>query len=377
VSSSVDIPQENKDRYATPRIVLLGDTGVGKSSVALTLLGKPEEEEEGKLDEDDPKCFMVKRETHIHSNTKDACWKQGPLFGNNIEPDMTVIDTPGWGGDEDNQFDITEKIVDFLSLKIQYVNTFAILLPGSSNRKLTTLVNTLRLIKKIFEGKTGKKFVTNIVLVATHWGHFGNKTINEEKKKKFLDDQKALLKDESWEGWQNLKAVYYAPLKDLGDKDEKEEVRKELRELVNISEKNEAFHCKDIVKAEDEISKMRDTLKAQEEKISQLEQEIIELEGHERRIEELENCSTELSSCQMKIKERLERSTMSMVGVGLGSTVLGVILGFFIFRSFRQRAAYDLDEEEEAEEIIINLGEEEEKEDKYEANNSDVQKIKL
>lgn len=372
--SSVDIPDENRKKYATPRIVLLGDTGVGKSSVALTLLGKPEVSN----DTDELKCFAVRKKTQIHSNTKEACQKQGPLFGTDFETNITVVDTPGWGGHDDNQFSITEDIVDFLSEKIQYVNTFAILLEGSSNRKLKTLVNTLRLIKKIFEGKKGKKFVTNIVLVATHWGHFGIKAINEEKKKSFLNVHKELFKNESWDGFENLKAVYYKPLINLGNKtDQKEEVKKELRELVRLSQKNVPFHCKDIVKAQDEISEMKNDIKKQEKIIDQQEREIADLKGHEKCKEELNNCSTQLTNCELKIEERLEKSTMSMVGVGLGSTVLGVILGFLIFRSFRQNAADNLDEEEDAEdgEIIINLEEEEEKEGNHEANNSDVEKI--
>jgi len=342
--------------------------------VALTLLGKPEVSD----DNDELKCFAVREESQIHSNTKEACEKQGPLFGTDFETNITVVDTPGWGGHDDNQFSITENIVDFLSEEIQYVNTFAILLRGSSNSKLTTLVNTLRLIKKIFEGKKGKKFVTNIVLVATHWGHFGNKAINEEKKKSFLNRHKEIFKNEKWDGFENLRAVYYKPLINLNDtEDQKEEVKKELRELVRLSQKNVPFHCKDIAKAQDEISQMQNDIKTKEKIIEQKEQEIAELKGHEKCKKELNNCSTKLTNCELKIKERLEASTMSMVGVGLGSTVLGVILGLFIFRSFRQNAADNLDEEEDAEdgEIIINLEEEEEKEGKYEANNSDVEKI--
>ena len=59
----------------------------------------------------------------------------------------------------------------------------------------------------------------------------------------------------------------------------------------------------------------------------EMKEELEILKGHEKCKKDLNNCSTQLTNCELKIKERLEASTMSMVGVGLGSTVLGVILG--------------------------------------------------
>ena len=332
--------------------------------MALSLLGK----EENYTFNDNEKCFKVGTPTELSSVTKEACHKQGHLFGVDTETKITVIDTPGWGVQDEYQFDITEKIVDLLSQEIQYVNTFAILLKGSDNRKTTQIVNTMRLIKTIL----GKDFVDNIVLVATHWSHFGQ-SINEEEKKNWLKKQKKRFKD--LPGWENLKAVYYKPLIQLDNDDEK--VREQLKELVEISMKNVgrngSFHCIDIKKAVDQISQMKKDLK-------ELQQSKAKWDHHEKCRVNLQNCSTTLNSCKLKMKDRLEASTMTMVGVGLGSSVLGVILGFYIFRSFKQRErdADDLDEEEEDQEeeeedekrIIINL------EEDNEENKSEV-KIKL
>ena len=356
-------------RYSTPRIVLLGLSGSGKSSVALSLLGK----EENYTFNDNEKCFKVGTPTELSSVTKEACHKQGHLFGVDTETKITVIDTPGWGIQDEYQFNITEKIVDLLSQEIQYVNTFAILLKGSDNRKTTQIVNTMRLIKTIL----GKDFVDNIVLVATHWSHFGE-SMNEEAKKNWLKKQKQRFKD--LPGWENLKAVYYKPLIQLDNDDEK--VREQLKELVEISMKNEerngSFHCIDIKKAVDHISQMEKDLK-------ELQQSKAKWDRHEKCRVNLQNCSTTLNSCKLKMEDRLEASTMTMVGVGLGSSVLGVILGFYIFRSFTQRAHVDFDVEEEEQEeeeqeeeenqeeqIIIDL-----EEDNNEENKSDGQKIKL
>ena len=377
--------------------MLLGDTGVGKSSVALTLLGKPENDTNVLPDK---KCFKVAPDEHIHLYTKDACVKVGLLFGK--EQNITVVDTPGWGGDKDNQYLITEKIVDFLQEDIQYVNTFALLLPASNKKLKREFVNTLRLIKTIFEGRNGKHFVSHVVLVATHWSHFPQ-TVNEDEKKTFLETHKEMFRNESLFGWENLKAVYFQSLNKLDNHDE--EVRDELRKLVSLSQENDPFHCKDIVKVEDEISKMQKSLKehqknlteirvsfeAQRNKNSEMQDEITKLKKdnkkltdskikwdlHDKREGELENCNTTLTTYIDKLEGRVEASTMSMVGIGLGSTVLGVLLGFFIFRSCNQMAVNYEDEEKEAEgsEITINLEEEEETEINHEENNSDVEKI--
>jgi len=396
VSSGVTPPEENLAEFYKPRIVLLGESGVGKSSVALTLLGGYDGDDQNDYFRDHTNCFKVGKDSS-QSITKEACQEQGNLFGNTSEPNITVIDTPGWGVSGEVQFDITEKIVDYLSEEIKYVNTFAILLKGSDNKETKQLENTVRLIKSIL----GKDFVQNVVLIATHWGHFPEDG-NEEEKKNWLEAQKNRFEDQP--GWEKLRAVYYAPLEKLSTPNSDEKVREELRKLVNYSDANEYFYCRDIKKAEDDISTMEKNLKESQNNLTETQEK---LEKQEKELEEaknkismkdeiinnqqdiitdqeeckkneikLENCTTQLETCEQKIEERLKASTMTMVGVGLGSTVLGVILGFFIFRSFRQ-AADDLEEDEEVSEIIIDLEAEEEKEADPEERNSDVEKIIL
>ena len=327
--------------------MLLGDTGTGKTSVALTLLGKVENSTMNHFPNDARKCFKVKE--GANSSTKEACEKQGRLFG--TEQNLTVIDNPGWSGKFDDQLKITETIVDYLQDEIQYVNTFAILFNGYDERLTRQFANTLRLIKRILEGKGRQNSLENVVLVATHWGYFPQST-NEAEKEKFLKNQKEIFKIEGLSGWENLRAVYYEPLCKLDNHDHDEEVIEELRKLVRYSTENEPFHCRDLKTAEDDISKLEKDLKAEREKNSQLTIANSKLMGHELRREKLDNCTKHLNSTLQKLDDREEASLLTMVGVGLGSAVLGVIFGFFIFRSFRQNAVDVLSLEDEENEIF-------------------------
>merc|ERR1719420_287355 len=82
---------ENEDRYPSPRIVILGSVGVGKSSLANVLVGR-DKNYNGRAFNNG--CFIVS--TGLDSITKRTCADQGYWMGNTTGGQrFTVIDTPG------------------------------------------------------------------------------------------------------------------------------------------------------------------------------------------------------------------------------------------------------------------------------------------
>ena len=69
----------NEDEFPSPRIVILGSRGVGKSSLANVLIGRDKNYEDPK----GPECFTVRSGTD--PVTTSTCAKTGNYLGNNGE----------------------------------------------------------------------------------------------------------------------------------------------------------------------------------------------------------------------------------------------------------------------------------------------------
>jgi len=82
-------PAENESDFPSPRIVILGATGVGKSSLANVLLGR----DRNYQNPGNKGCFHVGSGTA--SITHATCAQAGQFLGRG--PPVTLIDTPGFG----------------------------------------------------------------------------------------------------------------------------------------------------------------------------------------------------------------------------------------------------------------------------------------
>ena len=78
-----------------PRFVMLGQQGVGKSSIANSLLGYDNLAEVGKKKKNRKELpFAVGH--GLKSKTKMTSFSTGHFLGNKLSPNITVVDTPGF-----------------------------------------------------------------------------------------------------------------------------------------------------------------------------------------------------------------------------------------------------------------------------------------
>ena len=146
-----------------PKVVILGATGAGKSSLANVLIGR-ERHFNGVGFPDG--CFQVR--ASLDSVTTNTCIDTGFWMGeNSTGQKVTVIDTPGFGDILIKEEKTIETMVKVLKEEVKYVNAFIIVFKQWDVRMTHSMRSMLSLMEKIF----GKKFWDHAILEASHWNH--------------------------------------------------------------------------------------------------------------------------------------------------------------------------------------------------------------
>ena len=114
----------NEDVYPSPRIIIIGETGVGKSSLANVLLGRdPQYDGEGFSNG----CFKVGWGSG-EVVTTGTCHDKGYWLGDPAMPNVTIIDTPGFGDELEKEEETIQGLVNVLKDEIKFIHTFLIAL---------------------------------------------------------------------------------------------------------------------------------------------------------------------------------------------------------------------------------------------------------
>ena len=84
---------------------------------------------------------------------------------------VTIIDTPGFGDDIENEQNTIEELVDVLKNQVKFVHVFVLAFNGESPRVTFALESMISLFEKMF----GNLFWKNTLFEVTRW-HFDQRS---------------------------------------------------------------------------------------------------------------------------------------------------------------------------------------------------------
>eukprot|EP00092_Neocalanus_flemingeri_P020273 GFUD01021956.1.p1 GENE.GFUD01021956.1~~GFUD01021956.1.p1 ORF type:complete len:392 (-),score=121.32 GFUD01021956.1:357-1532(-) len=339
------ITTSNESRYPSPRVVILGATGVGKSSLANVMVGRDKNYEGTNFRNG---CFKVS--TGLDSITKQTCADQGYWLGDASKQRFTIIDTPGFGDKLLEEEKTIENLVKTLRDQVKYVHVFIIAFKQTDNR----MTNSLRSMISLFEKMFGKKFWDNVILEATHWNHGDDaERIRSESHppltQKFWSKEFNRILQREFSLGRDLDSVFIDTYYHNKSPKELEVFSNHSRILWEYALSREPFECKDIEIALTEIRELQnhiDSLVKEEE----VKKTIIESLLQQR--EQLQRSLTQYQVPTPSPQSEFSYCTTNkcytpteFALLGLGVAVLGVLLGVLAISCLKQQCLPDEKEE--------------------------------
>jgi len=352
--------------YPSPRIVILGATGVGKSSLANILLGRDKNFNGTGFREG---CFKVSPK-FTSGVTKATCADTGHWLGDLTRPRVTVIDTPGFGSDLVQEQQTIESLVETLKDDIKYVHTFVIAFKQSDNRLTASLHSMISLFEKMF----GTKFWQNTILEATHW-HWDqrNEGYREEADPAltpaFWTDQfNSILRENFHLGELSLPSVFIDTFHNTSADREAAIFNNNVARLWEFASSKPPFQCKDINIALTEIQELQERVgnltlvnMERDKEIERLRVENVEVKQERQSLTNIlfNNSTTKAGTAKLSSRQEFCLSNKCYTNTefilyGLGTVLLGVIGGVAAISYARQKCL--MEEEAEVSQTKKSLG---------------------
>ena len=155
------------DTLPLPHIVIIGSTGVGKSSIANVLIGE------------DPTCedctFPVCDDIS-HSCTKNTNYAVKPWLGGDGQI-FTVVDTPGFGDSEQEDSVLIDEMMTVLKETVKSASVLFLILDGSVDRFSDNLQQMIREMRALF----GDNMWDNMLIGVSKWSYSASEVEQRNK----------------------------------------------------------------------------------------------------------------------------------------------------------------------------------------------------
>lgn len=251
----------NEDEYPSPRIMMLGETGVGKSSLANVLMGRDKNDDGSGYSRPGLGCFKSDQPWDGEIVTTKTCSDTGHYLGNHSNPRVTIIDTPGFGDANLAEAETIDDLVFFLRDHIKFIHAFVIVVNGDVTLRLNRQTRMmLNLLTKMF----GDDFWNNVILEVSHWSYNPREAAKREAtrppktevafKRELNDILRTKLKVPK-----ELKAIFIDSHYDsdtAGPGYEAGKFTKYTNELLDFAQKASPFACKDVKVLKLELQKV-------------------------------------------------------------------------------------------------------------------------
>ena len=120
--------------------MILGPAGAGKSSLANVLIGRDKNYKNDKTGVEDS-CFTVSDQSvsGFTGVTQVTCADTGYWIGDATGPNVTVVDTPGFGDTDNDDNELIDEMMSVLKDTIEGANALVLLVNGEDERSVDTL----------------------------------------------------------------------------------------------------------------------------------------------------------------------------------------------------------------------------------------------
>ena len=266
-----------------PRLVIIGQTGAGKSTLANVLIGEAVD------------CTNC---TFAVCNGHDSCTKQtkyavaqwlgvGQLF--------TVVDTPGFGDSDNDDNILIDEMMDVLKNTVEGTNGIILLINGEEERFDASLQQMMREMQALF----GEEFWSSTIIGVSHWAYdaksVAQRNYTGKTEEKFMEEWNSLLR-EKFHIEVDLQGVFIDSWSqqpwNVPDENQQAAFQRETSKLWDFAQQNDLFTFRTVgdvleenqeLKAEikwlndvitNNISKLSQSISANSEEIADLRTDI-------------------------------------------------------------------------------------------------------
>ena len=346
----------NANRWPIPRIIIIGKSGAGKSSLGNVLMGRDRNFNGTGFESG---CFKsdVSQPTQGQKITSQTCADVKPWLGNSTYGEVTVIDTPGL---METDLEKEERTISELARKLKdeykFINTFLIAIKESDAIRYTRETHSMM---NLFANMFGDEFWCNVMIAFTHWGYSSfdvqrrkvqSDTGRPKNETNYHEQQNKLFREHLGVTF-DLPAVFIDSHYKKDGGVEEGNFTQETQKLLDFSNKNKPFACKDVKAVKTELRIVLDTLNNETQKNKQLTEKYELADKLEKKcLKEKKTLTNEWMKCEEKLKmcqntaskpdngdcvspekQTVEGfSTLQLIMCGIGCLFFGLIAGYII-----------------------------------------------